>query len=100
MAVKFHNGDFSLSAGEGVCVALTRHGHGQTDPTGHNRSAEKTARVFANFEDADEADAREDAAMSSDERLKVLIELRDRRHPDAAEQRLARVCRVVALERS
>jgi hypothetical protein len=61
---------------------------------------EKTARVFANFADADEADARDDAAMSSEERLKILIELRDGRHPDAAEQRLARVSRVVELERS
>jgi len=57
-------------------------------------------RVFASFEDADEADARQDAAMSSEERLNILIELRDRRHPDAAEQRLARVYRVVELERS
>ena len=72
----------------------------QTHPTGYNTSVEKTARVFANFADADEADARDDAALSSAERLKILIELRDRRHPDAAEQRLARVCRVVALERS
>jgi len=61
---------------------------------------EKTAKVFANFEDADEADARYDAAMSSAECLKILIELRDRRHPDTAEQRLARVSRVVALGRS
>jgi hypothetical protein len=38
--------------------------------------------------------------MSSEERLNILIELRDRRHPDAAEQRLARVSRVVELERS
>ncbi|MGD0772238.1 MAG: hypothetical protein ABSC05_05385 [Candidatus Solibacter sp.] len=61
---------------------------------------EKRATVFASFEEADEADARSDAAMSSEERLKILIELRDRRHPDAAEQRLARVSRVVELERS
>ncbi len=67
---------------------------------GYNTSVEKTARVFASFEDADEADAREEAAMSSDERLNILIELRDRRHPDAAQQRLARVSRVVELERS
>ena len=60
---------------------------------------EKTARVFANFEDADEADARCDAAMSPQERLKILIELRDRRHPDAAEQRMARVFQVMGLER-
>jgi hypothetical protein len=61
---------------------------------------EKRARVFASFEDADEADALEDAALSSEERLNILIELRDRRHPDAAQQRLARVSRVVELERS
>jgi hypothetical protein len=39
-------------------------------------------------------------AVSRDERLNILIELRDRHHPDAAEQRLARVYRVVELERS
>ncbi|MGB7760704.1 MAG: hypothetical protein WBL61_12800 [Bryobacteraceae bacterium] len=63
-------------------------------------SVEKKARVFASFEDADVADARDDAAMSPEERLNILIDLRDRRHPDAAEQRLARVSRVVELERS
>jgi hypothetical protein len=67
---------------------------------GYNISVEKTAKIFANFEDADEADAHDDAAMSSEERLKIVIELRDRRHPDAAEQRLARVSRTVELERS
>jgi hypothetical protein len=72
----------------------------QMRPTGYNMSVERTVRVFASFEDADKADARCDAAMSSEERLNILIELRDRRHPDAAEQRLARVSRVVELERS
>jgi hypothetical protein len=61
---------------------------------------EKTVKVFASIEDADEADARYDATMSPEERLNTVIELRDRRHPDAAEQRLARVSRVVELERS
>jgi hypothetical protein len=61
---------------------------------------EKVVKLFASFEDADEADARDDAAMSPEQRLRILIELRDRRHPDAAEQRLARVFRVVELERS
>ena len=63
-------------------------------------TVEKTVRVFANFEDADEADALDDAATSPQERLNIVIELRNRRHPDAAEQRLARVYRVVELERS
>jgi hypothetical protein len=65
----------------------------------YNDSVEKKIRVFASFAEADEADAREDAALSPKERLRILLELRDRRHPDAAEQRLARVCRVVELER-
>jgi hypothetical protein len=38
--------------------------------------------------------------LSPEERLNIVIELRDRLHPDAAEQRLARVSRVVELERS
>src|SRR5438105_5760680 len=65
----------------------------------YNTSVEKTARVFASFEDADKADARYDESLSPEERLRILIELRDRRHPDAAEQRLARVSRVVELQR-
>jgi hypothetical protein len=63
-------------------------------------SVEKRVRVFASFQDADEAEARTDAAMSYEERLNILIELRDSRHPDAAEQRLARVSRIIELERS
>ena len=61
---------------------------------------DKVIRVFHSFEEADAADAREDAAMSPQDRLKILIDLRDLRHPDAAEQELARVARVVKLERS
>jgi|HubBroStandDraft_6_1064221.scaffolds.fasta_scaffold737750_2 hypothetical protein len=38
---------------------------------------ENKAKVFASFEDADEADARSDAAMSPEERLRILIKLRD-----------------------
>ncbi|HEY1203333.1 MAG: hypothetical protein ABSH46_04010 [Bryobacteraceae bacterium] len=63
-------------------------------------NVEKTVRVSASFEDADKADARSDAAMSPEERLNILIGLRDSRHPDAAEQRLARVSRTIELERS
>jgi hypothetical protein len=63
-------------------------------------NVEKTVKVFRSFEDAEKSDTWFDRAMSSEERLKILIELRDRRHPDAAEQRLARVSRVAKLERS
>lgn len=62
---------------------------------GYDTSVEETVRVFASFEDADEADARDYASMSSEQRLNILIELRDRRHPDAAEQRMTKVSRVV-----
>jgi hypothetical protein len=59
---------------------------------------EKTVRIFRSYKEADEADVREDAVMTPQERLRIVIELRDRRHPDAAQQGLARVCRVVELE--
>jgi hypothetical protein len=71
-----------------------------TGRTNYNSGVENKAKVFASFEAADEAEARSDTAMSAAERLKILIELRDGRDPDAAEQRLARVYRVVELERS
>ena len=83
----------------GRCAALPTIAPGQPQPTGYDVSVEKTARAFASFEEADEADARYDAAMSTEERLNILIELRDRRHPDAAEQRMARVFQVMGLER-
>jgi len=63
-------------------------------------SVEKKVRVFGSFEEADEADARDDAAMSPEERLNILLKLRDSRHPGAAEQGMARVSRTVELERS
>ena len=61
---------------------------------------EKTARIFASLEEADQADVRDDAALSPAERLQILIDLRDRAHPDAAKQGLERVSRVTELERS
>jgi hypothetical protein len=38
--------------------------------------------------------------LTPEERIRIVIELRDRRHPDAVKQGLARVCRVTELERS
>ena len=66
----------------------------------YNTVVEKTVRIFASFKDADADDAIADAALTPEQRLKIVLELRDRRHPDAIEQRLARVSRVVELERS
>ena len=63
-------------------------------------SVEKTVRVFSSFKDADDADARADAELTPEQRIQIVIELRDRRHPDAAKQGLARVCRIVKRQRS
>lgn len=61
---------------------------------------EKKVRIFSSFEEADEADARDYMAMTPEQRIQIVIELRDRRHPDAAKQGLARVCRVIKREQS
>ena len=61
---------------------------------------EKVVHVFRSAKDADEADAREDARMPPSERIQAVIELRNRLYPDAAQQRLARVCRITQLEQS
>ena len=63
-------------------------------------AVEKKIRIFSSFTDADKANAHEDMAMTPAERIKLVIELRDRRHPDAAKQGLARVCRVIKREQS
>jgi hypothetical protein len=61
---------------------------------------EKVVRVFANAAEADEEDARSDAQLTPEQRLQMAIELRDLQHPDAAQQGLARVCRITELEQS
>ena len=61
---------------------------------------EKVVRIFASHAEADEAEAISDAQLSPDERIRITLELRNLRHPDAAQQGLARVSRVVELERS
>jgi hypothetical protein len=61
---------------------------------------EKVVRVFDTFEEADAADALSRARMTPQQRADIFFELRERAHPDAFEQRLARVYRVLELERS
>ena len=61
---------------------------------------EKVVRIFDSAAEADEADALSDAELSPDERVAIVIELRERCHPDASQQGLARVSRIVELERS
>jgi len=59
---------------------------------------QKTLRVFSTFEAAETADAASDVDFSPAERLQIVIDLRDQRHPNAASEGFARVCRVVKLE--
>lgn len=66
----------------------------------YNLRVEKKVRIFSSFEEADDADARDYMAMSPEQRIQIVIELRDRLHPDAAKQGLARVCRVIKREQS
>ena len=61
---------------------------------------ERVVRVFASFQEADAADALSRAQMTPQQRAAIFFELRERAHPDARKQRLARVYRVVELERS
>ena len=59
---------------------------------------EKRIRIFSDHAKAAQADAEADAALTPQQRLEILFELQRRQYPNAAEQRLARVCRVVKLE--
>jgi hypothetical protein len=61
---------------------------------------DKVVQVFASHAEAAEANALFEASLTPEERIAIVIELRDRRHPDAAKQGLARVWRVTELERS
>jgi hypothetical protein len=61
---------------------------------------EKVVRIFETFEEADAADVRSRADMSPQQRADIFFALRERTHPDAFEQRLARVYRVLEPERS
>ena len=61
---------------------------------------EKVVRVFDSFDAADKADALFDAQLTPAQRIQIVIDLRDLRHPDAAKQGLARISRVVKLAES
>ena len=61
---------------------------------------QKTVQIFNSFKEADEADALARAMMSPQERVEIFCQLRERAHPDAFKQGLARVYRVLELEQS
>jgi hypothetical protein len=66
----------------------------------YNVVVEKRVRKFSSFEQAEEAEIRDDMAMTPQERLEVVIELMNRNLPDGAQQRLARVFKIIKHERS
>ena len=66
----------------------------------YNVAVEKSVQGFSSFQEHDLATAREDMRLTPAERIQIVIELRDRQHPDAAKQGLARVCRIIKLQQS
>ena len=61
---------------------------------------EKVVRVFRSFEEADENDRRERQSMTPEQRVEVFLAIQQRAFRNAADERLARVCRVLPLEQS
>lgn len=61
---------------------------------------EKVVRIFNSLSEADAAEAEEDRALTPERRVAIVLELRERLYPNAAQQGFARVCRVTQLERS
>jgi hypothetical protein len=61
---------------------------------------EKVIRIFHSFEEADEADARDRRSMTPEERVEVFLAIQQRAFRNGADEKLARVCRVLTLEQS
>lgn len=63
-------------------------------------SMDKVVRIFTSFDKADEANLRERQAMTPEERVEMFLGIQQRVFHNAADQRLARVYRVLTLEQS
>ena len=61
---------------------------------------EYVARLFNSFEEADAADIDRDRDMTPEQRIDTVLRLRAWTYPDAVEQRLARIYRIVQREQS
>ena len=61
---------------------------------------DKTVRIFNSFEEADAADAITRSQMTPQERVDIFFAIKERSHPDAAIQGLARICRVLERKQS
>jgi len=62
------------------------------------KAMEKVVRIFQSFEEADESDVRQRLSMTPEERVEVFLRIQQRGFKDAADERLARVYRVLTLE--
>ncbi len=69
-------------------------------PSDKISDVEKVVRIFQSFEKADEADLHERQSMTPEERVEVFLEIQQRSFHNAADERLARVYRVLTLEQS
>jgi hypothetical protein len=58
---------------------------------------ESVVRIFKTFAEADAADQQARCEMTPQERVEIFLVLQQRGAPDAAEPRLAPVCRVLKL---
>ena len=61
---------------------------------------EKVVRIFKSFAEADAADVEEDLRISPEQRIQILLELRERYFGDATQQGFTRVYRIVQLGES
>jgi len=61
---------------------------------------DRVVRVFRSFEEAEAAEIEEDLAMTPEQRVAAVLELRNRMFPNETQQGLARVCRIAQFERS
>lgn len=61
---------------------------------------EEAVRIFKSFAEADTANELERRGMTPEERVEIFLAIQQRGATDAAEPRLAPVCRVLELERS
>jgi len=61
---------------------------------------EKVIRVFRSFAEADAANDEEYKKMTPEQRIEIVLRLREQVYPNAAKEVLQRVSRVTKLERS
>lgn len=69
------------------------------DRKGKIEGVEKVVRIFNGFEEAEAADVESDLRRPREQRIELLLQLRELMYPDAAEQGFARVYRVAQLDR-